>query len=546
MEGNDLMKILFVIRHTGYLRHYESVIELLAQRGHDVHVGFNSLPNKAHLGKEQITKLCQQYPNVTTSEVPNRRDVWKVLLYYLRGMRDYLRYLHPRYNKATKLVQRARNHFGFLTSLFFRLIPGMRTASGQHWMQGVLRWIETTAPSSKHVDQHMLDQNPDVVLVTPLVDFGSRQLDYLKAAQNHGLHNALCVASWDNLTNKGVIQLEPESVIVWNHDQKQEAIELHDIPADKVTVTGAQSFDKWFERKPSTTRWEFCTRHGLDPARPIILYMCSSGFIAEEEAKYACKWLDALRNSLDSSVANANVLIRPHPLNAGQWADVDLSHYPNVTVFPRGGAYVTTDDAKADYFDTIYHSAAVVGINTSALIEAGIVGKTSHTILAPEFADTQEGTLHFEYLIRDGYLKVARDLDEHCRHLRETLDAGAEGQAHVKKFVGAFIRPHGLGRACTPIVADAIEELARRPALPKPAPTAGTYSARLCLLPVAISGYLCELAYRACRKVCVLTYQTVTGTKPPDRMLKKAARLPAGTPLQSVGQRQTQETAGQR
>jgi hypothetical protein len=540
------MRILFVIRHTGYLRHYESVIELLAQRGHDVHVGFNSLPNKAHLGKEQITKLCQKYPNVSTSEVPNRRDVWKVMLHYLRGMRDYLRYLHPRYARATKLVQRARNHFGLLTALLFRLIPGMRTDAGQRWMQGLLHWVETSVPSSWHVDQHMLNQRPDVVLVTPLVDFGSRQLDYLKAAQSHGIHNALCVASWDNLTNKGIIQLEPEAVLVWNHDQKHEAVDLHGIPADKVIVTGAQSFDKWFERQPSTTRAQFCERHGLDPALPIILYMCSSAFIAEEEAKYACKWLDALRASGDPVVASANVLMRPHPLNAGQWADVDVSRHPRVAIYPRGGAYVTTDDAKADYFDSIYHSDAVVGINTSALIEAGIIGRTSHTILAPEFADTQEGTLHFDYLIRDGYLKVARDLQEHCRQLRDTLEAGAEGREHVRKFVGGFIRPHGLDRPCTPIVADAIEELAQRPPLPKPPATVRAFAARALLLPVAIGGFMAEIAYRACRKVCVFTTQTLTGRKPTDRMLKKAARLPAGTPMPGLAQRAERESAGAR
>lgn len=539
------MKILFVIRHTGYLRHYESVIEHLAQRGHDVHVGFNTLPHKAHLGKEQIGKLCTQYANITTSEVSNRRDVWKVLLYYIRGMRDYLRYLHPRYRKATKLVQRACGHVGLLTTLFFRLIPGMRTETGQRWMHGFLHWIETTAPSARQVDEMLRAQRPDVVVVTPLVDFGSKQLDWLKGAQQLGFHNALCVASWDNLTNKGVIQLEPERVIVWNDAQKQEALAMHDIPAGKVIVTGAQSFDKWFERKASTTREEFCRRLDLDPARPIILYMCSSGFIAEEEAKYALKWLTALRQSGDSVVAKANVLIRPHPLNAGQWADVDVTAQGPAAIFPRGGAYVTTDDAKANYFDSIYHSAAVVGINTSALIEAGIVGRTSHTILAPEFADTQEGTLHFEYLIRDGYLKVAHDLQEHCRHLRATLDAGSEGQEHVRSFVSGFVRPHGLEKPCTPIVADAIETLGRQP---RPQPTSaslGMYVARACLLPVAVAGWMAELAYRVVRKLGLVVWQNVTGRKPVDRKLRKAGRLPAGTPMAGLAKREAEKSTSQ-
>ena len=35
-------------------------------------------------------------------------------------------------------------------------------------------------------------------------------------------------------------------------------------------------------------------------------------------------------------------------------------------------------------FDTAYHSAALVGLNTSAELEAGIVGRPVLTILAPE------------------------------------------------------------------------------------------------------------------------------------------------------------------
>ncbi|MCS6975625.1 MAG: hypothetical protein NZM31_01275 [Gemmatales bacterium] len=528
------MRILFIIRHTGYLRHYESVVELLARHGHEVHIRFNLMPNKAHLGKEQVSRLCRHYPNVTADEVPYRRDLWKPLLTHLRGMRDYLRYLHPRYARAPKLVRRAREHHGWLKALFFELIPGIRTERVQNWIQSLLRRVEMLVPSSRRIDALIRECRPDIVLVTPLVDFGSQQLDYLKSAQTLGIHNVLCVASWDNLTNKGIIQLEPEAVIVWNHDQKREAVELHGIPPEKVIVTGAQSFDKWFERRPSTTREQFCRLHGFDPARPTILYVCSSAFIAEEEARFALKWLTHLRSSPDPVVAGANVLIRPHPLNAGQWADVDVSEHPRVAIYPRGGAYVSTEQASAEYFDSIYHSDAVVGINTSALIEAGIIGRTSHTILAEEFADTQEGTLHFDYLIRDGYLKVARDLSEHVQQLRATLDGGEAGKEHVRRFVGAFIRPHGLDQPCTPIVAHAIEELARRPQPEPLATTPAVWFARVVLLPIAIVILCGDLTYRAVRRVCWWAMRIFRKDKRHEELAKKAARLPAGSPLHGL------------
>jgi hypothetical protein len=255
-------------------------------------------------------------------------------------------------------------------------------------------------------------------------------------------------------------------------------------------------------------RDDFCRRLGLDPGRPILLYVGSSGFIAAEEARFACRWLAEMRACGDEVLEQCNVLFRPHPLNARQWSAVDVSDVENVAIFPREGAYVTTEQAKADFFDSIYHSAAVVGINTSAMIEAGIVGRVSHTILVPEFADTQEGTLHFDYLVRDGYVKVAPNFVEHFRQLRQTLDVGPEGQEHVREFISSFVRPHGIDQPCTPRVADAIEELGRLPRRP-PMPTSWERKmGRIALFFVACLSLTMEFVYRAGVKLNRLARRT--------------------------------------
>ena len=44
----------------------------------------------------------------------------------------------------------------------------------------------------------------------------------------------------------------------------------------------------------------------------------------------------------------------------------------------------------ADYYDSMFHSVAVVGVNTSALIESGIVGRPVFTVLAAEFAGSRK------------------------------------------------------------------------------------------------------------------------------------------------------------
>ena len=124
-----------------------------------------------------------------------------------------------------------------------------------------------------------------------------------------------------------------------------------------------------------------------------------------------------------------------------------------------GGNPVT--DVAADYFDSLAHSAAVVGLNTSAFIEAGIAGRPVLAILPEEFRDSQEGTIHFHYLMTTagGMLETSRSLDEHERQLREAM-AGPRDQRHAE-FLRAFIRPRGLDVPATPAFADA--EWARCP-----------------------------------------------------------------------------------
>src|SRR5690606_23663748 len=129
-----------------------------------------------------------------------------------------------------------------------------------------------------------------------------------------------------------------------------------------------------------------------------------------------------------------------------------LSDLPQVAIFPRAGANPTDPASKADYYDSIFHSAAVVGINTSAQIESAIIGRPVLTILAPRFRATQEGTLHFHHLrqVNGGLLQVARDFPAHPAQLAALLADPSGVAEQTRRFVAAFVRPHGLDQPATP------------------------------------------------------------------------------------------------
>jgi hypothetical protein len=91
-----------------------------------------------------------------------------------------------------------------------------------------------------------------------------------------------------------------------------------------------------------------------------------------------------------------------------------------------------------------------------------------YTVLDAEFAGTQEGTLHFRHLqrVNCGLLHVARDLAGHCGQLASLLRGGAEMDDRGRRFLEAFIRPHGLDVPAAAVFADAIDAESRLGGVP--------------------------------------------------------------------------------
>lgn len=209
-----------------------------------------------------------------------------------------------------------------------------------------------------------------------------------------------------------------------------------------------------------TTREAFCAAAGLDPAAPLLLYLCSSEFVAPREVDFVRRWIRAIRESSDSLVRCASLLIRAHPAHLKQWKDVDLGEQRNAAVASVSQAM----NADQGLYDSIFHSAAVVGLNTSALIEAGILGRPVHTIIASEFAGGQEQTLHFAYLwaSNGGLLHEASSVEDHIRQMGAAIRNAGDG-SQERRFIERFVRPHGLDRPVTPIMVEEIERLGRSP-----------------------------------------------------------------------------------
>ena len=451
------MRVLVQVPFPGYLRIYGSTVRMLADRGHEVLLSYD----RGDKGRDPSASAVEEHERIDlVPPLPAGARRLERQVGDLRAAVDYLRYLDPRFAEAPYLRRRLENGLNGSLRRLTRVRYGHPLARPA--FRSALA-AERLVPSDRRVERAIAAHSPDLVFVSPLLgrsDRNRRQTDTVKAARRLGIPVGAGIASWDHLTTKGVVKAMPDRLYVWNETQRDEACELHRVPRARVVVTGAQLFDGWFDRAPARSRGELLASLGLDPSARVVLYVGSSPNIApgDVEVAFVRRWLEALR--AEPSLAGLVVLIRPHPYNVGAWADVDLG--PGAEVVPRlAPALPMTAEDDALYYDSINAASAVVGINTSAMVETFIQRRAVLTIRTPEFRDTQEGTLHFRHLagVGGGALQTAGSLDEHVRQLRAVLDDPDGRRGQIEEFLRVFVRPRGLDRPATQILVEELEAL---------------------------------------------------------------------------------------
>jgi hypothetical protein len=316
-------------------------------------------------------------------------------------------------------------------------------------LEDALRRVQSFVPPPRELEEAIAELGVDAVVLVSRCTLGGYEADAIKTARRLGIPSILLVWSWDNLSSKAVLHEHPDRLLVWNEIQKREAVELHGVPAERVEVVGAPGFDRFFaqleETAPATD----------DDGRRTIVYAGSSNNVAPEEPDVFARWLEAVRRSDDPAVRDARVRVRPHPGEGPwrTWAPPPDDPLVSVERWPRH---------ERDHLAPLLASAdVVVALNTSAELEAAIVGRPVVTFRAGSGAPGQEGSVHFRYLLEQegGFVIDSQDLGEHVSTLSRVL-AGDVDRERQRAFVERFLRPNGLDRPVSPLVASTIEALA--------------------------------------------------------------------------------------
>jgi len=133
----------------------------------------------------------------------------------------------------------------------------------------LLEWVDARTFSHPEFGELIDVHRPDVVLTTYSFDPDTA---LLREARRRGVPTLAMVKSWDNLTSKMRMSVEPDKLLVWSPQMRREAMTYHFVPPEKIAVVGAPGFDEHFRNGDYGDRSQYLASLGADPDSKLILY----------------------------------------------------------------------------------------------------------------------------------------------------------------------------------------------------------------------------------------------------------------------------------
>jgi hypothetical protein len=133
---------------------------------------------------------------------------------------------------------------------------------------------------------------------------------FLVAACRERIPIVAHIASWDHTVGKGVIAPFCDVYIVQNRTMLDDLVRYHDIPPEKIVVTGWPQTDVYARRRSRDEFDALVRSYGLDPALPLVVVMGNTPTNAPYEDRFVerlVEWWDAHGRD------RVSLLFRPHP-----------------------------------------------------------------------------------------------------------------------------------------------------------------------------------------------------------------------------------------
>lgn len=269
-------------------------------------------------------------------------------------------------------------------------------------------------------------------------------------AKRQGLPVAVMVHSWDNLPCKGRLFVCPDRLLVWNHIMAEQGRRLHDIPPERISVTGLPQYDGYLGL-PRLSRAAYLRQLKIGSSETaLITYTCNPEWSAPDEPDF----LEELVEIVGSGVwGQATLVIRLHPTERREQYRQRFGTRPCVRISEPDPSFAATwasvaheplPDGRSEFVNLMAHSDVVINLASTTTIDAAlfdtpVVNVAYNPTLHRDrwnYALEFYSSSHFKDIVATGGTRLARSKDELVRHVTDyltdpKLDAG--GRERIRR-----------------------------------------------------------------------------------------------------------------
>ena len=331
-----------------------------------------------------------------------------------------------------------------------RVGPLPRSRSTERWMK---RWFFSPRRHVRRVLLEALAADCSALVVSNVQPQSTTQ--FLTAARRLSLPVVAYVFSWDHTVGKGVISPHCARYIVQNRTMEDDLSRYHDIDPGRVVVTGWPQSDVFHRRRPRSDYDALLSASGLDPARPVVLFMGNTPTNAPYEGRLVERlvgWWDVVARE------RFQLLFRPHPRDR-EWEE----RYEPAR--GRDGTHVQepsfTDLQQLTVL--LQHVDVAVANAGTVLLDALVNGRPAVCVLYDEGAPPGESWAaknvlgkHYEELVASGAFYRAESFDELVAGIEQAL-AQPDELADARRRVVREVVGEVDGRAVERVVGAIVE-----------------------------------------------------------------------------------------
>ena len=432
--------VLFLGRSVYHFSYYESILSSLID---EYDVNLKILFDKQwsqNQPQESLNTFDNKYNkflknNISIGWFERRKDIFRNFVFVLRELTTFSSYL-SRKDQSYFYSRRWRSYLPNIWREITRY-NFVRKIIGSKLVFFLLKQIENFIPTSKNIDNFLKNLSPDIIIVSPANMRFSEQTDYLKSAKKLSIKTVVPVLSWDNLSTKGLFHIKPDLLIAWNKTHELDALKIHNIPKEKILISGSPFFDKWLNTELKEDAKDFKSQLGIDEDEDYILYLGSSSNIAKDET-WIIQEISQKLKTCQSPINKLKIVARPHPANFKNYKKVEGK---DIIIWPKEFSLPESLSSQKTFYNSVLHSICCIGLNTSGMIDATIMDKACIAYITEEYNATQTNAQHFNYLLKSNIFPLAKNTPEVIQEIGNLIKNNDKYKDARKRFIKEFVRP---------------------------------------------------------------------------------------------------------